>query len=69
MWELTTPKLIRQNTQELMHITWFISYNKYSNSWGPIQRKDDVASEQEIPLLRWAGVKTMDVLLPDGTRN
>ena len=56
--ELRTQKLIRQhqgqmNIQEVMHITWFISYNKYSSSWGPTQRKDDVPSAEGIPLLRW----------------
>ena len=41
------------NIQEVMHITWFSSYNKYSRFQGPTQRKDDVPSAQEIPLLRW----------------
>ena len=47
--ELRTQKCIRQhqgqmNIQEVMHITWFSSYNKYSRFRGPTQRKDDVPS-------------------------
>ena len=56
--ELRTQKFIRQNQgqikiQEIMNITWFISYKKYSRFRGPTQRKDDVPSAQEIPLPRW----------------
>ena len=50
--ELRTLKCIRQhqgqmNIQEVMYITWFIFYNKYSNSWGPTQRKNDIPSAQD----------------------
>ena len=50
--ELRTLKCIRQhqgqmNIQEVMYITWFIFYNKYSNSRGPTQRKNDIPSAQD----------------------